>query len=131
MAGASARRGQWSRWSASSFTVAPVTGWLEGSGLELRDGIVCDETLATGRVCYYSRSRGRLWRKGEESGNEQQLREMRIDCDGDVLLLSVEQLGPACHTGRRSCFYLKVDGTRVVVTDAPERHPEEMYRRGD
>jgi len=90
-----------------------------------------DETLATGRVCYYSRSRGRLWRKGEESGNEQQLREMRIDCDGDVLLLSVEQLGPACHTGRRSCFYLKVDGTRVVVTDAPERHPEEMYRRGD
>jgi len=90
-----------------------------------------DETLTTGRVCYYSRSRGRLWRNGEQSGNEQRLREMRIDCDGDVLLLKVEQRGPACHTGRRSCFYLKVDGDRVVVTDMPERHPEQMYRAGE
>ncbi len=90
-----------------------------------------EETLATGRVCYYSRSRNRPWRKGEESGNIQLLRSLRIDCDGDALLLSVEQRGPACHTGQRSCFYLKIDGARVTVTDTPERHPEDMYRATD
>ncbi len=63
------------------------------------------ETLATGRVCYWSRSRRALWRKGETSGHVQRLVEMRLDCDGDALLLLVEQTGPACHTGRRSCFY--------------------------
>ena len=90
-----------------------------------------EETLTTGRVCYYSRSRNRVWRKGEESGNVQQLRDLRIDCDGDALLLSVEQRGPACHTGQRSCFYLKVDGDRVMVTDAPQRRPEDMYSSTD
>jgi phosphoribosyl-AMP cyclohydrolase len=78
------------------------------------------ETLSTGRVCYYSRSRGRLWRKGEESGHVQRLVRARIDCDGDVLLLDVAQTGPACHTQRRTCFYLTVTGDRVVVTDAPD-----------
>ena len=63
------------------------------------------ETVRTGRVCYFSRSRGRLWRKGEQSGQVQQLRELRVDCDGDSLLVLVEQEGVACHTGRRSCFY--------------------------
>jgi phosphoribosyl-AMP cyclohydrolase len=87
-----------------------------------------EETLETGRVCYFSRSRKRVWRKGEESGNVQLLRELRIDCDGDALLLIVEQTGPACHTGQRRCFYLKVDGDRVTVTDTPERSPEQMYR---
>ena len=87
-----------------------------------------EETLRTGRVCYFSRSKGRAWRKGEESGNVQTLRDMRIDCDGDVLLLTVEQSGPACHTGRRGCFYLRVDGDRVTITDAPLRRPDEMYR---
>jgi phosphoribosyl-AMP cyclohydrolase len=86
-----------------------------------------EETLNTGRVCYYSRSRRRVWRKGEESGNIQVLRELRIDCDGDALLLTVEQTGPACHTGQRRCFYLKVEGDRVTVTETPERSPEEMY----
>ena len=90
-----------------------------------------EESLTTGRVCYYSRSRNRAWRKGEESGNIQTLRELRIDCDGDALLLTVEQHGPACHTGQRSCFYLKVDGDRVLVTDAPVRRPEDMYRSHD
>ena len=87
-----------------------------------------EETLTTGRVCYYSRSRKRVWRKGEESGNIQLLRDLRIDCDGDALLLSVDQQGPACHTGQHRCFYLKVDGDRVVVTDTPQRRPEDMYR---
>lgn len=65
------------------------------------------ETLATGRVCYWSRSRGALWRKGETSGHTQLLKELRVDCDGDTLLLLVEQTGPACHTGAQSCFFRK------------------------
>jgi phosphoribosyl-AMP cyclohydrolase len=63
------------------------------------------ETLATGRVCYWSRSRRRLWRKGETSGHVQRLVEARLDCDGDTILLRVEQTGPACHTGARTCFF--------------------------
>lgn len=74
------------------------------------------ETLATGRVCYWSRSRQSLWRKGESSGHVQQLKELRTDCDGDVLLASVEQLGAACHTHRRSCFYLKFEDQSVKIS---------------
>ena len=77
------------------------------------------ETLATGRVCYWSRSRGRLWRKGETSGNVQRLVELRLDCDGDTLLLLVEQSGPACHTDRRSCFFRAVRGSGLVVIAEP------------
>ncbi len=70
------------------------------------------ETLATGRVCYWSRSRRALWRKGETSGNVQRLVSCRLDCDGDALLLLVEQTGPACHTGARNCFFqsLRIGG---------------------
>jgi len=64
-----------------------------------------EETLATGRVCYFSRSRGKLWRKGESSGQVQMLSELRLDCDGDTVLLQVHQDGVACHTGRRNCFF--------------------------
>ena len=87
-----------------------------------------DETLATGRVCYWSRSRGKLWRKGESSGQVQQLKEMRLDCDGDTLLLLVDQTGPACHTGRKNCFYNAVRGDRVEVITAPLIDPDELYR---
>jgi phosphoribosyl-AMP cyclohydrolase len=83
------------------------------------------ETLATGRVCYYSRSRGRLWRKGESSGQVQRLVELRIDCDGDAILLLVDQEGVACHTGRRDCFFRAArDGGWQEIADvrvAPER----------
>jgi len=79
------------------------------------------ETLATGRVCYWSRSRGKLWRKGETSGHAQRLTEMRVDCDGDTLLLLVDQTGPACHTNRRNCFYRAVrDGELVTIAEPEE-----------
>ena len=85
------------------------------------------ETLATGRVCYWSRSRSAPWRKGETSGQVQHLVEMRVDCDADTLLLLVEQTGVACHTGRRSCFYRAVrDGELVTIAD-PVVTPEELY----
>jgi phosphoribosyl-AMP cyclohydrolase len=64
-----------------------------------------EETVSTGRVCYWSRSRRKLWRKGESSGHTQRLVGLAVDCDGDTLLLRVEQTGPACHTGARSCFF--------------------------
>ena len=85
------------------------------------------ETLATGRVCYWSRSRQQLWRKGETSGQTQSLVELRIDCDGDVLLLLVDQSGVACHTGRRNCFFRAVrDGELVVIAEV-EVDPTELY----
>ncbi len=77
------------------------------------------ETLETGHVCYWSRSRAALWRKGETSGHVQNLREMRLDCDGDTLLLLVDQTGPACHTNRRSCFFRAVRDGALATIAAP------------
>jgi phosphoribosyl-AMP cyclohydrolase len=88
------------------------------------------ETLSTGRVCYYSRSRAGLWRKGETSGQVQHLKELRVDCDGDTLLLLVDQKGVACHTGRRSCFYRAArDGTVATILEV-ETPPERLYGPG-
>ncbi|PLX60057.1 phosphoribosyl-AMP cyclohydrolase [Sedimenticola selenatireducens] len=86
-----------------------------------------DETLEKGRVCYWSRSRQKLWRKGESSGQVQLLKDMRFDCDGDTILLLVDQTGPACHTGRRTCFYNAVRGDRVEVVSEPLIDPETLY----
>lgn len=86
-----------------------------------------EETLSTGRVCYFSRSRGKLWRKGESSGQVQMLKELRIDCDGDALLVKVDQTGPACHTGRRDCFYWKADADNVTIDKTPIKDPKELY----
>lgn len=84
-------------------------------------------TLASGQVCYWSRSRQALWRKGETSGQGQRLVELRIDCDGDVLLLLVEQTGVACHTGRRSCFFRAMrDGALVTIAEVLIP-PETLY----
>ena len=73
------------------------------------------ETVSTGRMCYWSRSRESLWRKGESSGHAQSLKELRTDCDGDVLLALIDQTGAACHTHRRSCFYLKFGDESVTI----------------
>ena len=77
------------------------------------------ETLASGHVCYWSRSRQQLWRKGESSGHWQQLIEARLDCDGDAVLLIVDQQGPACHTGRPTCFYNAIVGDHVHFITEP------------
>lgn len=87
------------------------------------------ETLATGRVCYWSRSRGRPWRKGESSGQVQHLRELRVDCDGDTILLLVDQHGVACHTGRRSCFYRAARDGALVEISAPLVSEEALYAK--
>lgn len=85
------------------------------------------QTIETGQVCYFSRSRDALWRKGETSGQTQSLIEMRVDCDGDTLLLLVDQTGVACHTGRRNCFYRALrDGEIVEIADV-EIPPDELY----
>jgi phosphoribosyl-AMP cyclohydrolase len=88
-----------------------------------------EETLRTGRAHYWSRSRGKLWRKGESSGQVQRLIELRVDCDGDALLLLVDQHGVACHTGQRSCFFRAVREDRLVEIAAPVVTPGELYGR--
>jgi phosphoribosyl-AMP cyclohydrolase len=87
------------------------------------------ETVTSGRAVYWSRSRRRLWRKGEESGHFQKIKSIRTDCDGDVLLLSVEQVsGIACHTGRESCFFRELQGKRWASVDPVLKNPKEIYK---
>ncbi len=96
-----------------------MMAWMNAQAIE--------ETLRTGQVCYFSRSRQKLWRKGESSGQKQSLVEMRIDCDGDALLLLVNQEGVACHTGRRSCFYTAVRKGELIEIITPRVDPDILY----
>jgi phosphoribosyl-AMP cyclohydrolase len=85
-------------------------------------------TVASGRVHYWSRSRGKLWAKGETSGHVQQLRELRLDCDADAVLARVDQVGGiACHTGRESCFYLRYEDGRWTPADPVLKDPARIY----
>jgi phosphoribosyl-AMP cyclohydrolase len=89
------------------------------------------KTAETGEAHYWSRSRRKLWRKGEESGHAQNVRSIRLDCDEDVLLLEVEQVGGiACHTGRQSCFFRKLEDTQWVAVDPVLKDPVDIYKRG-
>ena len=102
--------------------LVPVIAQEAGSGQVLMVAWMNREALAetarTGKAVYWSRSRQKLWRKGEESGHEQRVRDVRLDCDNDVVLLSVEQQGGiACHTGRHSCFYQQLQGDQWVAVD--------------
>jgi phosphoribosyl-AMP cyclohydrolase len=97
-----------------------MMAWMNGDSIR--------ETLETGRVCYWSRSRQSFWRKGESSGQVQTLRELRVDCDGDTLLLRVDQTGVACHTGRRSCFYRAArDGALITIAEQLV-DPSDLYQ---
>ncbi len=88
------------------------------------------KTIETGESVYFSRSRGRLWRKGEESGNTQAVKSVHIDCDGDVVLLKVEQRGgAACHTGKRSCFFRRFENGQWTDVGVQVFDPDEVYRR--
>ena len=89
-----------------------------------------DETVRTMRAVYWSRSRARIWRKGEESGHVQEVNEVLLDCDGDVVLLKVEQAGGiACHTGRANCFFRKLVNGEWSVTQPVLRNPDEIYEK--
>lgn len=97
-----------------------MMAWMNRESLAL--------TAELQQVVYWSRSRGKLWRKGESSGHVQKLHSMRLDCDADVILLSVEQLGGiACHTGRAHCFYRELQHEQWVETDAVLKSPEDIY----
>jgi phosphoribosyl-AMP cyclohydrolase len=98
-----------------------MMAWMNAESLRL--------TISEGRAVYWSRSRQRLWRKGEESGNVQRVKELRLDCDGDTVLMKVEQVGGiACHTGRRSCFFRRLDARGAwQITDEAIRKPQDMY----
>ena len=85
------------------------------------------ESLTSGRVCYWSRSRGALWKKGETSGQIQALKELRVDCDGDTILVLVDQTGVACHTGRRNCFYRAVRDSAFIEIADIETDPKALY----
>ena len=88
-----------------------------------------DTTLLTGKATYYSRSRKKLWIKGETSGHFQIVKEIRIDCDNDTVLLKVEQVGAAaCHTGHKSCFFQRVDGNSIKICGEPIFNPKEIYK---
>ena len=119
------------RWDAATGLVPAIAqdatshrvltlAWMNREALAL--------TVATGRVHYWSRSRGRLWSKGEASGHVQQVRELRLDCDADAVLVQVEQVGGiACHTGRERCFFLKYDDGAWVSTDPVLKDPATIY----
>ena len=86
-----------------------------------------EETVKTGRAVYFSRSRNRLWRKGEESGHAQTVVQILVDCDADTILLKVRQKGVACHEGYRSCFFREIDGEHVKIIAEREVDPEDVY----
>lgn len=118
---------------ADSSTLLPAIAQEASSGRVLMTAFMnreaYEETLRTGQAVYFSRSRGRLWRKGEESGNTQRVLGVYVDCDGDSILLQVEQRGgAACHTGYASCFYRRVTAEGLRIEGEPVFNPAEVYQ---
>jgi phosphoribosyl-AMP cyclohydrolase len=118
------------KWNEQGLIPAIAQDWQSGEVLMLawmnHDALRL--TIEEGRAIYWSRSRQALWRKGEESGHVQTLKELRIDCDADTVLMKVEQVGGiACHTGRRACFYRVLEDGSWRVTDEPLKEPADMY----
>ena len=99
-----------------------MVAWMDREALK--------RTVLSGEAVYWSRSRKKLWKKGEESGHVQKVREVRLDCDGDAVLLQIEQQGDiACHTGRVSCFFSRLENDQWVETDAVIKNPDEIYKK--
>ena len=98
-----------------------MLGWMNAESLQ--------RTQDSGEVWFFSRSRNELWHKGATSGNVLKVRDLRADCDQDAILVRAEPAGPACHTGRESCFFLELQGERWVATDPVLKDPREMYRK--
>jgi phosphoribosyl-AMP cyclohydrolase len=120
------------RWSADGLVPCVTQDAASGRVLTVawmnREALA--QTAATGEVCYWSRSRKKLWHKGEESGHVQKVKAIRLDCDEDVILVQVEQVGGiACHTGRESCFFSRLENGRWVAVDAVLKDPAEIYRK--
>jgi phosphoribosyl-AMP cyclohydrolase len=120
------------QWPADGLVAAIAQDATSGRVLTLawmnREALA--RTVATGEAHYWSRSRGRLWRKGESSGHVQRVREVRLDCDNDAILLDVEQTGGiACHTGRERCFFRRLEGDRWVDVEPVIKNPEAIYGR--
>ena len=122
---------QHNKWNDDGLVAAIAQDWQSGDVLMMAwmNAEALDLTLSEMRAVYFSRSRKALWRKGEESGNVQQLKELRVDCDGDTVLLKVEQLGGlACHTGRRNCFFRLANASgELSITEEVLRSPDDMY----
>ncbi len=135
MSGEDLGTGSWSeqvRWDANG--LAPAIAQDSASGRVLMVAWMNREALAEtarrGEAVYWSRSRQRLWHKGEESGHVQKVVEIRLDCDADVILLKIEQLGEiACHTGRESCFFRKLEDGKWVTTDPVRKDPALIYTK--
>lgn len=118
------------KWNQQGLVPAIAQDHVTGEVLMLawmnREALRC--SVSEGRAVYWSRSRNKLWRKGEESGNVQLLRELRLDCDGDTLLLKVEQVGGiACHTGRKHCFFQRLENDSWIISDEVIRNPADIY----
>ena len=120
------------KWNEQGLVPAIAQDWQTGEVLMLAwmNSEALELTASEGRAIYWSRSRNALWRKGEESGHIQHLKELRIDCDADTVLMKVEQVGGiACHTGRRNCFYRKLEGDQWQTTESVVKSPEDIYRK--
>ena len=120
------------KWDANGLVPAIAQEALTGKVLMFAwmNRAALEQTVASGEAVYWSRSRRKLWHKGEESGHVQKVRELRLDCDEDVILLSVEQVGGiACHTGRHNCFFQKYADGRWVVTDPVIKDPKDIYQK--
>ena len=136
-AGKSMPAGRWLaevKWTADGLVPAIVQDHASGRVLMVAwmDRTALEETVASGYAVFWSRSRGRRWRKGEQSGHVQRVRELRLDCDGDAVLLRVEQEGGiACHTGRQSCFFRRLTDGSWEVVDPVLQDPADIYGDAD
>jgi phosphoribosyl-AMP cyclohydrolase len=120
------------KWTADGLVPALAQDYKTGQILMMawmnREAL--EATVTEGRAIYYSRSRKKLWRKGEESGHVQKLKEIRLDCDSDVILMQVEQIGGiACHTGREHCFFKRLDNGEWVSVEPVIKDPKDIYKR--